>query len=115
MATIETSCSTAAIFETPLLPDLPAGCTVAPLPTAFFETIPSISTFLVLTSVGTWKPPLNVIVAAAVLYAIEFGTDKIPYLDNAWDAIHTLIRPTIGAVLGLLVAGDADTLGQAVD
>ena len=56
----------------------------------------------------------DVMVAAAVLYAIEFVTDKIPYLDNAWDAIHTVIRPTIGAVLGLLVAGDADTLGQAV-
>ncbi len=56
----------------------------------------------------------DVMVAAAVLYAIEFVTDKIPYVDNMWDAIHTVIRPTIGAVLGLLVAGDADTLGQAV-
>ena len=53
-------------------------------------------------------------VAAAVMYAIEFITDKIPYVDNIWDAIHTVIRPTIGAVLGLLVAGDADTLGQAI-
>ncbi len=56
----------------------------------------------------------DVMVAAAVLYAIEFVTDKIPYVDNIWDAIHTVIRPMIGAVLGLLVAGDADTLGQAV-
>jgi hypothetical protein len=56
----------------------------------------------------------DVMVAAAVLYAIEFVTDKIPYVDNIWDTIHTVIRPTIGAVLGLLVAGDADTLGQAV-
>jgi len=56
----------------------------------------------------------DVMVVAAVLYAIEFVTDKIPYVDNLWDAIHTVIRPTIGAVLGLLIAGDADTLGQAV-
>jgi hypothetical protein len=56
----------------------------------------------------------DVMIAAGVLYAIEFVTDKIPYIDNVWDAIHTVIRPTIGAVLGLLVAGDADTLGQAV-
>ncbi len=56
----------------------------------------------------------DVMVAAAVLYAVEFVTDKIPYVDNAWDAIHTVIRPTIGAVLGALVAGDAHTLGQAV-
>ena len=55
----------------------------------------------------------DVMVAAAVLYAIEFVTDKIPYLDNAWDAVHTIIRPTIGAGVGLLVAGDAETLGQA--
>ena len=56
----------------------------------------------------------DVMVAAGALYAIEFVTDKIPYVDNVWDAIHTLIRPAIGAVLGLLIAGDADTLGQAV-
>ena len=56
----------------------------------------------------------DVMVAAGALYAVEFVTDKIPYVDSAWDAIHTVIRPLIGAVLGLLVAGDADTLGQAV-
>ena len=56
----------------------------------------------------------DVMVVAAVLYAIEFVTDKIPYVDSAWDTIHTIIRPLIGASLGLLVAGDADTLGQAV-
>jgi hypothetical protein len=56
----------------------------------------------------------DVMVAAAVLYAIEFVTDKIPYVDNVWDAIHTVIRPLIGAALGVLVAGDADSLGQAV-
>ena len=55
----------------------------------------------------------DVLVAAGVLYAIEFVTDKIPLVDTAWDTVHTVIRPTIGAVIGLLVAGDADTLGQA--
>ncbi|MEP7204506.1 MAG: DUF4126 domain-containing protein [Ilumatobacteraceae bacterium] len=56
----------------------------------------------------------DVMVVAGLLYAIEFVTDKIPYVDNIWDAIHTVIRPTIGAMLGLLVAGEADTLAQAV-
>jgi len=56
----------------------------------------------------------DVMVTAAILYAIEFVTDKIPYVDNVWDAVHTVIRPTIGAVLGLLVAGEADTLEQAM-
>ena len=52
----------------------------------------------------------DVMVAAGVLYAVEFVTDKIPYVDSAWDTIHTVIRPLIGTMLGLLVAGDADTL-----
>jgi hypothetical protein len=56
----------------------------------------------------------DVLVAAAVLYAVEFVTDKIPYVDSTWDAVHTAIRPTVGAVIGLLAAGEADTLETAV-
>ena len=56
----------------------------------------------------------EVIVAAGALYAVEFVTDKIPYVDNVWDAVHTAIRPTIAAVLGALLAGDADSLTQAL-
>jgi hypothetical protein len=56
----------------------------------------------------------DVLVAAAVLYAAEFVTDKIPYVDSTWDAVHTVIRPTVGTVIALLVAGDAQTLDQAV-
>jgi hypothetical protein len=56
----------------------------------------------------------DVLVAAALLYAVEFVTDKIPYVDTTWDAVHTAIRPTVGAVIGLLAAGDADTLETAV-
>lgn len=56
----------------------------------------------------------DVLVAAAVLYTVEFVTDKIPYVDSTWDAVHTAIRPTVGAVIGLLVAGEADSLEAAV-
>ncbi|MDQ3275090.1 MAG: DUF4126 domain-containing protein [Actinomycetota bacterium] len=56
----------------------------------------------------------DVLVAAALMYGVEFVTDKIPYLDSAWDAISTAIRPTVGAVLGLLLAGDATSVEQAV-
>ena len=56
----------------------------------------------------------DVLVVAAVLYVLEFVTDKIPYVDSLWDSISTAIRPTVGAVIGLLVAGDASTLEQAV-
>ncbi len=50
-------------------------------------------------------PPLDalahswVIAVALTLYAIEFVADKIPYVDNVWDAIHTFIRIPIGALL----------------
>jgi Domain of unknown function (DUF4126) len=56
----------------------------------------------------------EVLVAAGALYAIEFVTDKLPYVDHVWDAVHTAIRPTIAAVLGALIAGDAATLTQAL-
>ncbi len=56
----------------------------------------------------------DVLLAAGCLYAVEFVTDKIPYVDSVWDAVHTAIRPTIAAALGALLAGDADTLTQAL-
>jgi Domain of unknown function (DUF4126) len=40
-----------------------------------------------------------VIGLAAVLFAIEFVADKIPYLDTLWDGIHTFIRVPAGAIL----------------
>ena len=55
-----------------------------------------------------------VLIAAGVLFAFEFVADKIPYVDSAWDAISTVIRPTIGAILAALLAGQATTLHQAI-
>jgi Domain of unknown function (DUF4126) len=42
---------------------------------------------------------------AAVLYLIEFFADKIPYLDTAWDALHTFIRPPAAALLAYASTG----------
>src|SRR5687767_14825372 len=42
-----------------------------------------------------------VLVAAGVMYAIEFVTDKVPYVDNTWDFISTLVRPAIGGAIGV--------------
>ena len=56
----------------------------------------------------------EVLVAAGLLFAIEFVADKIPIVDSGWDTISTAIRPTIGAVVGVLLAGEADGLEQAV-
>ena len=36
---------------------------------------------------------------AAVLFVVEFVADKIPYVDTAWDAVHTFIRPPAAALL----------------
>jgi hypothetical protein len=51
---------------------------------------------------GRW----DVLTIAGILYAMEFVADKIPYVDSTWDLVSTLIRPTAGAVVGALLAGD---------
>jgi hypothetical protein len=56
----------------------------------------------------------DVLAVAGLLFVMEFVADKIPYVDSAWDVVSTAIRPTVGAVIGVLLAGDADTLEQAV-
>ncbi len=61
-------------------------------------------------ALGRW----DVLAVAGVLFLLEFVADKIPYLDSTWDAISTAIRPTVGAVIGVLLAGDASSLDQAV-
>jgi hypothetical protein len=55
-----------------------------------------------------------VIVAALVLYAIEFVADKIPWLDSAWDAVHTAIRPLGGAFIAVATLGDASPAMQGL-
>jgi hypothetical protein len=55
----------------------------------------------------------DVLVAAAVLYLVEFVADKIPYVDSTWDAVSTVIRPAVGSALALLLSGDATSLQQA--
>lgn len=55
----------------------------------------------------------DVLIGAGALFAVEFVADKIPYLDSTWDAFSTLVRPTIGAVLALLISGDATSVEQA--
>ena len=55
----------------------------------------------------------DVLIAAGVLFCIQFVVDKIPYLDSASDIVHTVIRPIAGAAIGALLAGHAHTLPQA--
>ena len=56
----------------------------------------------------------DVLIAAAVMFLLEFVADKVPWLDSAWDAVHTVIRPTVGAAIGLLASGDAASLESAL-
>lgn len=49
-----------------------------------------------------------VIGAAAIMYIIEFITDKIPAADSGWDAVHTFIRIPAGVVLAAGAVGDVD-------
>jgi len=47
-----------------------------------------------------------VLIAAGVLYAIEFFADKVPWLDSLWDSVHTLIRPVGGTILAMQALGE---------
>ncbi len=49
-----------------------------------------------------------VLVAASFMYCMEFFADKIPGVDNAWDALHTFIRIPAGAVLAAGAVGDVN-------
>jgi hypothetical protein len=42
-----------------------------------------------------------VIMAAGLMYFVEFFADKIPGVDSAWDAVHTFIRIPAGAMLAV--------------
>lgn len=55
----------------------------------------------------------DVLIAAGALAAIEFVADKIPYVDSVWDTVHTAIRPTLGAIVGALLGGEAADLSSA--
>ncbi len=56
----------------------------------------------------------TVLTLAGAMFAVEFVADKIPFVDSVWDGLSTLVRPTIGAMLGYLVAGDAESVNQAL-
>jgi hypothetical protein len=56
----------------------------------------------------------DVMIVAGVLYAVEFLADKVPYLDNIWDAVHTIVRPLGAAALGYVIAGDSSSVAAAV-
>ena len=56
----------------------------------------------------------DVLLVFAVLFLVDQVADKIPYVDSVWHLIHTVVQPTIGAVVGALLAGQSGSLDQIV-
>jgi hypothetical protein len=55
----------------------------------------------------------NWIIAIAGIGALaEFFADKIAWVDSAWDAIHSVIRPLGGALLSAAIVDSADPAWQ---
>lgn len=54
----------------------------------------------------------DVLIAAGVLFLCEAVADKIPYVDSAWDSVHTAVRPVAGAVVAALLAGQSGSLPE---
>ena len=55
-----------------------------------------------------------VIGTAGVAAVAEFLADKVMWIDTAWDAVHTLIRPIGGALLALAIVDPHDPAWQIV-
>ena len=53
-----------------------------------------------------------VLAVAAIGTFAEFFADKIAWVDSAWDAIHSFIRPLGGALLSLAIIDSADPAWQ---
>ncbi len=49
-----------------------------------------------------------VLIVAGVLYVVEFVADKIPWVDTAWDTIHTFVRPLGAAIVAATAVGPVD-------
>ena len=57
-----------------------------------------------LEALADWR----VLTIAGVAFLAEFFADKIPWVDSAWDAVHTFIRPVGAALLAAAALGDMD-------
>src|SRR5919107_5117625 len=53
------------------------------------------------------------IIGIAAMGAVaEFFADKVAWIDSAWDAIHSIIRPLGGALLSLAIIDAGDPAWQ---
>ena len=56
----------------------------------------------------------DVLIVFAVLAVVDTVADKIMWLDSAWDAFNTVIRPLAGAVVATLIASPTVDLPTAL-
>ncbi|HSH43445.1 MAG TPA: DUF4126 domain-containing protein, partial [Arenicellales bacterium] len=54
----------------------------------------------------------GVMLAAGLMYCVEFFADKVPGVDTGWDALHTFIRIPAGA---MLASGAISPLGPEAE
>jgi len=59
---------------------------------------------------GSWW----VIGAAGVGTLAEFFADKVQFVDSAWDAVHSVIRPLGGAMLALAIVDSGNSTWQVL-
>ncbi len=50
-----------------------------------------------------------IIGVAGSLYLVEFVADKIPYIDNVWDVVHTFIRVPAGVIVAYSATSQLDS------
>jgi hypothetical protein len=69
-----------------------------------FEWVSLADRYEQLAVLGDWW----VIGVAAGLFFVEFFADKVPWIDSAWDSVHTVVRPVGGILLALAALGELD-------
>jgi hypothetical protein len=55
-----------------------------------------------------------VLIVSGILFAMETFADKIPWVDSAWDAVHTAIRPVGAALLAIMVLGESNAVFNVI-
>lgn len=49
-----------------------------------------------------------IMIAAGIMYIVEFFADKIPGIDNGWDTVQTFIRIPLGALMAAAAVGEVN-------
>lgn len=75
-----------------------------------FKWLSLNASFSGLEVLADWR----VMTVAGVACAVEFVADKVPWVDSAWDSIHTFIRPVGAALLGASAFANTDPAIKAM-